>query len=582
MGFSISGPGNAFMQISEVGLNKATNKINSIFDIENPDGVQSLIQDQLDSGVLTSFDNSVNLGIPGVSGQAAEGKTTSYGKAGTLYNNDVASEKFKITEVEGKDATTVELGPRPYSLFNKFSLVNYRGTPLNPEGSKSEGKSKFYNKIDPNTLINPSASKIIEITGSIKNNFGYRYDYSDFALAKYFGKIPNNMMITLRRFAFPAPDDIVSPVGGSGEGQPQPDIARAVTWMSEESGNSIGEIIKFDTGYGWDDAEAEMQTLQSKRGARSGIVGKKINESTFLSAAANAANGVNALDAITNEANAGFDSFKDTYPNHVFGPLNVIKNVLVRKSGLSFNQEFTLKFEYELRDLNGANPKVLMLDQLSNILALTYSNAPFWGGGARYIGDGSVAKPLGDIAKLRAGDYKGFLGSVVSDFTGKNTGNVFGDITEGFKSFLGEGGPGKMLNQFLQGGLAQLFNTPQGGEAAAALLSGDPTGQWHITIGNPLNPIAVIGNLACTGTNISFDGAMGVQDFPERMIVTITLKPGRPRDKAEIESMFNSGRGRFYLQPDDVADINKTLDVSAYGNKDNKKYVNTFRKLSNG
>ena len=74
---------------------------------------------------------------------------------------------------------------------------------------------------------------------------------------------------------------------------------------------------------------------------------------------------------------------------------------------------------------------------------------------------------------------------------------------------------------------------------------------------------------------------MGLQDFPERLVVTVTLKPARPRDKAEIESMFNSGRGRFYLQPNDEADINNTLDVSAYGNKD-KKSRNTFRKLANG
>jgi len=68
------------------------------------------------------------------------------------------------------------------------------------------------------------------------------------------------------------------------------------------------------------------------------------------------------------------------------------------------------------------------------------------------------------------------------------------------------------------------------------------------------------------------------------MIVTVTLKPGRPRDKAEIESMFNTGRGRFYLQPDDTADINITKDVSAYGNKDKEsnEYVNTFRRNSNG
>jgi len=70
------------------------------------------------------------------------------------------------------------------------------------------------------------------------------------------------------------------------------------------------------------------------------------------------------------------------------------------------------------------------------------------------------------------------------------------------------------------------------------------------------------------------------------MSVTVKLKPGMPRDKAGIESMFNSGKGRFYLQPDGTADINDTYDVSAYGNKDVAKkatpYTNVFRKLSNG
>ena len=83
---------------------------------------------------------------------------------------------------------------------------------------------------------------------------------------------------------------------------------------------------------------------------------------------------------------------------------------------------------------------------------------------------------------------------------------------------------------------------------------------------------------------------MGVQDFPEKMVVSVTLKPGRPRDKAEIESMFNSGRGRFYLQPKDgTADINNTLNVDPYGKvKDGSKSSKLdpaavrIRKIANG
>ena len=407
------------------------------------------------------------------------------------------------------------------------------------------------------------------------------------------------MLITLRRFAYPAADDIVTPQALSADGKTmekiqQPDIARAVTWLGEAPGNNMADILKFSNGFSWKDAEAEVQTLESKQQASSGKFGSIVQNNQVLSAMANAGSGRDAVAANANKQNANYDAFSNTYPNHVFGPLNVIKKVLVREQGLNFEQEFKLKFEYELRAFEGANPKIMMLDQLANILALTYNNAPFWGGSVRYIGDGAVAKPLGNLSKLREGDYLGFAGSIVDDM-----GKMFKGAGAGFEGAAGAlmsgdiGGAlgalkdNKFLNNLIGGAAMDLFNTPQGGQAVASLLTGDPTGQWHVTIGNPLNPIMVIGNLCMTDCEITFEGGMGIQDFPEHMTAIITLKPGRPRDKAEIESMFNSGRGRFYVQPDEVADINKTVDISAYGNKDRGSagkdtFVNNFRKLSNG
>ena len=51
---------------------------------------------------------------------------------------------------------------------------------------------------------------------------------------------------------------------------------------------------------------------------------------------------------------------------------------------------------------------------------------------------------------------------------------------------------------------------PQGGSIIAAFLSGDPTGQWHVTIGNPMNPILVCGNLCLEDSNVSFEGPLGI------------------------------------------------------------------------
>jgi hypothetical protein len=511
------------------------------------------------------------------------------------YSEIVDSETYKSTQT-GTEGKKITVGPRPYSAFNKYSLINYRGNPLDStiDGFESDvAGTTVYQKININDLQNPTVSQIIERTSALTDNYAYRYQYSDFALAKYYGKIPNNMLITLRRFAYPAADDIVTPQALAKDGKTmekiqQPDIARAVTWLGEAPGNTMGEILKFSNGFGWKEAESEMQTLNSQKQASSGKFGGIIQNSTVLSALSNASAGRDAVASNANKqqaANSGFDAFKETYPNHVFGPLNIIKKVLVREQGLNFSQEFKLKFEYELRAFEGVNPKIMMMDQLANILALTYNNAPFWGGSVRYISDGAVAQPLGNLSKLREGDYLGFAGSIVSDL-----GKQFSGATKGVGALLnGDLGAlkdNKFLNNLIGGFAMDMFNTPQGGQAVQSLLTGDPTGQWHVTIGNPLNPIMVVGNLCLHDCEITFDGGMGIQDFPERMTVTITLKPGRPRDKAEIESMFNSGRGRFYLQPDDVADINKTVDISQYGNKDKVSgkdtFVNNFRKLSNG
>jgi hypothetical protein len=492
---------------------------------------------------------------------------------------------------------------RPYSHFNNYSLINYKGTPLTGAVNGVEGNTAggtIYQKINMDSLANPTVTKIIEVTSTNTKNMGYRYNYSDFALAKYFNKIPNTYLITLRRFAYPAADDIITPTSMGADGKPveimQPDIARAVTWLGEAPGNNMADILKFSHGFGWKEAESQMQTITSpSREASAGKFGSVVNNNKVLSAMANGAAGRGAVESNARDQNADHDQFMNTYPNHVFGALNVIKQVLIREQGLNFEQEFSLRFEYELRSFDGANPKIMMLDQLANILALTYNNAPFWGGSVRYIGGGGgAAKPLGNLNKLRSGDYLGFAGSIVEDmgkmFGGalKGGGNAFDALLKGDASgALAALKDNKMLNNLIGGPAMEMFNTPQGAEAANALLTGDPTGNWHVTIGNPLDPIMVIGNLCMTDCEITFEGANSLQDFPERLVAVIKLKPGRPRDKAEIESMFNAGRGRFYLQPDDVADINATTDVNQWGNKDKggvKKgdFINVFRKMSNG
>ena len=132
-------------------------------------------------------------------------------------------------------------------------------------------------------------------------------------------------------------------------------------------------------------------------------------------------------------------------------------------------------------------------------------------------------------------------------------------------------GDSSVLENIVGGGLMKLMGGPSGGSIINAFLTGDPTGQWHVTIGNPMNPIIVCGNLALQDAGFEFEGPLSYEGFPTKMKVEITLKPGRPRDKTEIESMFNAGRGRMYLQPEwgdlGTMDVDAMLNVDAYGRK---------------
>lgn len=500
------------------------------------------------------------------------------------------SAEGKVTPVKGKGKKAqpkkvkIEGEEGYWSMFNAWSLIKWRGTPFHSSSPALE----YYNQpsLNPGEDLNaqlhrnPTATKIIEYTRE-KGGKAYQYEYADFALCKYYGKISNDYMLTLRRFPMPVEDDILHVKSLDAKGQPfekvTPDMARAITWMSETAtGNKLEDILKFKVSTKWNEVEAGIQEISGSGGGRGGALGAKIGGSSLLSSVYGAANGMDATQ--TANAKSGFDATKGTYPNHVFGPINVIKKVAVRDRGLDFSNDIELTFHYNLRQLKGVNPRVAFLDLMANLLVLTYNNGNFWGGAVRYTGGGGgkFNKPFGDISKIKSGDYGGFLSGLMSSAL-KGIGNIASDIQK--NGLMGS----KLGNNIIGGSLMKMFNTPQGGEAVNAFLTGDPTGQYHLTVGNPLNPIAVIGNLYCESADFQFGGELSYDGFPTELTVKISLKHARPRDKGDIEMMFNGGRGRLYLTPEGGVDTNENVNVSAYGNKDMKSQANDIlKKMANG
>lgn len=395
----------------------------------------------------------------------------------------------------------------------------------------------------------PTAKNIIEYNRNIAKVFGYGpapYSWADFLYCKYYGKIPNNRLITLRRYPYPISDNVV--ISNSNAVVP---VAQAVTWFSEETNNKLSDILKMSFGVNWKEIEAQVQEVNgNERGFGSG-------SEAFAGSKA-----VSAFGAVLTATRGSYDQWsgkrqrdiawsKESYTNsgpywnQIYGPVNVVHKSHMRDRGLKFQSDVTLKFHYSLNSYAGVNPKVAVLDILTNFLTLTYTNAKFWGGATRYFPNASFRVGFfGDQNKFYSGDFKGYATSIGTEMK-----STLSSLQAGLSKIL-SGDFSSIMGTItsLIGGKLSEKTMPQT-LSIRSMLSGEAVGEWHLTVGNPMNPIAVIGNLILEDTTMEFGETLGPDDFPTELIFTVKLKPGKPRDKGDVESLFNSGYGRMSYAP---------------------------------
>ena len=500
------------------------------------------------------------------------------------------------------DAVAVPSGMKadiPRSIFNKFALFNFRGMYGGLTGGEvfngyfdgpTIGTSQDGKSSEITATANPAmggdASKRVSIAKLIEYfNTNYPkigYSASDFLYCKYYKKIPVNHLVTLRRFPTPVEDNIfdLAKTPGSKDGKTvktdeavdatQVAGVTAVTYLGEKSGNKLEDMLTFSYGLSYKEVKSEMESISSGDG---GYTQQPIytKMGKGRQAVADTLKGVSSRQKFSKSLNGTSDKLGTTYANFVIGPVNVVKKTMIRDTGLNFQQDMKLNFEYQLKSLNYVNPKIAMIDIMSNMLTMTYNNGQFFGGGQRYYGSGGyVSSQFGDINKLKQGDFSGYIGSVVTDVE-KGFSNVFGGGTgefnlpnsiEGFKK-VGKTLLGNVLGGFLSSNVGSVSGT----QATKALISAEPTGDWHVTVGNPLNPIVMMGNMYCDNSVMTLGQGLGYDDFPMEVKFEIDLKHGKPRDKGDIENMFNAGRGRVYASAASEEDILNLagLDKATYG-----------------
>lgn len=476
------------------------------------------------------------------------------------------------------------------SLFNpKFNVQSIGMTHNVP---LMLGETNRKHNIDPD-VSDCSATKLIELSQT--NQMGQqKYRLVDFIFGADYGKVSNNHMITLRRFALPVGDII-------GEGaSPQyestnpsqigvnnsDDIAHLVTWFGTED-NKLEDIVKYSYEYTWKQLEAKRQDIDSKEGDdERGLIGLFANMTPQHARAVNDALHPPAktlLGRFTSFLPGGNVTSEDAknklrmYDNNVvYTPLQTIQDTHIPEGKLKFSNEFTLTFRYKMRAYENINPKSAFLDLLANIHECTYFRGKFWGGSQNIIGpgpnnsqyskaykmiDNAFDKLGGALKSLASGGFNlesvfGMLSSLSGSFGEAFQGLLSGDgsfkdklkgVGEAAKNKLGE-----LINQFgpqmtdiMKGQLKNALGRPAF-YAFDSLLSDKIVGLWHVTIGNPRNPIVSMGNLILTKAEVQHSGPLGLDDFPTELRVICTLKHAMSRDLTGIQKMYTQGISAIY------------------------------------
>lgn len=474
-------------------------------------------------------------------------------------------------------------------------------------------------------LSDCSIRELVNLSSVRKSILGNaRYKYADFMYCKDLGKISNNHMITLRKFAFPVGDNIfrstVTTTAAEGKDDPMSsvgDVGRMITWFDTDD-NKLSDIMSYEYEASWKKLDAKIQQLDSQEDDEGrGIAGKIINN---LSPGYNLQSGKGTntggllgklmnsmgIGASTHEYQHNDVALGRNYDNNkVYSPKDTIQDTHIYEGKLTFKHEFTLNFSYKLRAYDNINPKSAFLDLLGNILTVTYRKGTFWGGRSEVLGAkpnkagwqkyNNILKGLsgagGDLWKnifhLEGSNTDSLLGAL-SQFNGAlldivkgaglDIGSMANNALQSAKDFLSgnmtasevgdkiKNGAQKAakgvqklnLGQAMMGSINNKLGRPAL-YAFDSLLTGAKVGLWHVTIGNPKNPIATFGNLILTNAKITHSGPLGFDDFPTELHVSVSLKHAMSRDATEISKMYTKGQNGIYLS---LCSPSNTLEFS--------------------
>ena len=540
---------------------------------------------------------------------------------------------------EGKESFVIMESITSPSLFNPFNSVLVTGMTENvplvnenatgaitseiepiPNSTPGEGDSNpitvsLNTNLSTDTDVSDcSIKKLVELSNKEKSELGLAtYRYIDFMYCKDLGKIPNNRLITLRKFSGPIGDNIfreANPQLAPGENERSkffysyPDIGRLITWFDNDD-NKLEDICRYNYHASWEEFKAEIDQKSSAQKddgkldklanmfspQNNQLIGKGYTGNLGVFGWAAQKLHIPVLGGARNNDGYAWDTLSNYDKHRIYEPPNRVWDTHKYKGQLIFNQDINITFRYKLRSYDNINPKSAFLDLLGNIMVVTYRRGSFWGGENKIYGpqgnnsiydtghkiiDKAFDKLGGVWHSLAAGEdaldmMAGWMSNVMEtlgnmqqkaqeviqnkDELVKETTN---QLTEKNKKYNWTDAFKGMVKNQLGRPAIYAFNS---------LLTGENVGPWHLTIGNPRNPIMSIGNLILVDSQVWHSGPLGLDDFPTELNVKVTLKHAKGRDSVDIQKMYTKGKGAIYnpMNLSTIENFRNSLNSNSFG-----------------
>jgi hypothetical protein len=456
-------------------------------------------------------------------------------KATTQYNRFT-----KASESEGN--TNYEQSMYGNVISKNGDSVAYFPT------SSDEGDGRFEKQIakvndspHTNDIYDVRTQSIIDWSkGSLTN---VQLKEADFAYLRFLGVYPNNRLIVCRKFGAPVGNDLSKATSP---------VSTIVTWRKP------GEDF-FDISFGeeWVAAETGFKKVLNDIGDQFRLQGTGDGAAGGM--------GITPLPGFTEiwqrqiMKDIGLIDEKgaSTIPS---GSPNLIKEAMMRKtiaddeSGSGLNCSISVKVvaEYEQKFIGGVDPTKAFYDIIGNIVKFGTQDSLFYlnGGGAA----GAKAKefitkmknnPGQAIVDLITGAVKALkaIASSLLDALGlgkKPDADEEPEEPDGASIF------DKFINSLLSvvSGIVKKFEVRIFGIINA--LTGQASGTYHVTIGNPKRPLFCSGDMIVKEVKISFGETLAFNDLPSRITAEFTMTNTRPLGLQEIMARFAQGQGRSY------------------------------------